>query len=97
MGFLIGVKRTLSGDDVWRGTRGPRPNNLGAFETSYADELRDRDFWPRQYAFEPSVEWTFLERGDGPISKTFTVLPNRQNPVQIRSGKVKRSPDPHFF
>ena len=51
MGFLIGMKHTPSRDDVRRDTRGPRPNNLGAFETSYGDELRDRDFWPRQDAF----------------------------------------------
>ena len=55
MGFLIGMKRTPSRDDVRRDTRGPRPNNLGAFETSYADELLDRDFWPRQDDLEPEV------------------------------------------
>ena len=50
MGFLIGMKRTPSGgDDI----RGPRPNNLGAFEASYGGELRDRDFWPRQDDLEP--------------------------------------------
>ena len=55
MGFLIGTKRTPSRDDVWRDTRGPRPNSLGMFETNHVGELPDRDFWRRQDGFKPEV------------------------------------------
>ena len=56
MGFLIGTKRTPSRGDVRGDTRGPRPSSLGVFETSHADEMPDRDFWPRQDGFKPEVK-----------------------------------------
>ena len=85
MGFLIGMKRTPSRDDVRRDTRGPRPNNLGAFETSCADELRDRDLASSR---SPQIGGTLIdsESHDGPIFKSIRVPPSRQNPVQIREG-----------
>ena len=68
MGFLIGMKRTPSRDDVRRDTRGPRPNNLGAFEASYIDELRDHEFWPRQDFFKPEVPSFIRKWGGAPFS-----------------------------